>query len=70
MESLHRGFYMSAHVLLNLLKELGEKIRCEALPSIFSVFPIEFNKFNNARFCLSYDTKIYIVLPLYMINTG
>ena len=29
---------MSAHVLLNLLKELGEKIRCKALPSILSVF--------------------------------
>ena len=38
---------MSAHVLLNLLDELGEKIRCEALPSILSVFPNEFNKFNN-----------------------
>ena len=22
---LHRGYYMSAHVLLNLLNELGEK---------------------------------------------
>ena len=39
--------YMSAHVLLNLLNELGKKIRCEALPSILSVFPNEFNKFNN-----------------------
>ena len=38
---------MSAHVLLNLLNELGEKIRCEALSSIFIVFPNEFNKFNN-----------------------
>ena len=37
---------MSAHVLLNLLNELGKKIRCEPLPSI-SVFPNEFNKFNN-----------------------
>ena len=27
---IHRGSYMSAHVLLNLLNELGEKIRCEA----------------------------------------
>ena len=34
---------MSAHVLLNLLNELGKKIRCEALPN----FPNEFNKFNN-----------------------
>ena len=38
---------MSAHVLLNLLNELEEKIRCEALPSILSVFPYWFNKFNN-----------------------
>ena len=38
---------MNAHVLLNLLNELGERIRCEALPSILSVFPNEFNKFNN-----------------------
>ena len=37
---------MSAHVLLNLLSELGKKIRCEALPSILSVFPNVFNKFN------------------------
>ena len=38
---------MSAHVLLNLLNELRKKIRCEALPSILSVFRNEFNKFNN-----------------------
>ena len=38
---------MSANALLNLLNELGEKIRFEALPSILSVFPNEFNKFNN-----------------------
>ena len=38
---------MSAHILLNLLNELGEKIRCEALPSILLVSPNEFNKFNN-----------------------
>ena len=44
---LHRGSYMSAHVLLNLLNELGKKIRCEAMPSILLVFPNEFNKFNN-----------------------
>ena len=38
---------MSAHVLLNLLKELGKKIRCEAVPSIYLIgFPKKFNKFN------------------------
>ena len=40
---------MSAHALLNLLNELGEKIRCEALPRSLSVSPNEFNKFNNTR---------------------
>ena len=34
---------MSAHVLLNLLNELGKKIRCEAL----SDFSNDFNSFNN-----------------------
>ena len=28
---------MRVHVLLNLLNELGKKIRCEAFPSILSV---------------------------------
>ena len=47
MSSLYRGSYVSAHILLNLLNKLGEKIRCEALLSIISVFLNEFNKFNN-----------------------
>ena len=34
---------MSAYVLLNLLNELGEKIRCEALPCILSVSLNELN---------------------------
>ena len=38
---------MSAHVLFNLLNELGKEVRCEALLSILSGFPNEFNKFNN-----------------------
>ena len=38
---------MSAHVLLNLLNEFGKKIRYEAVLSILTVFPIEFNKFSN-----------------------
>ena len=40
---------MRAHVLLNLFNELGKKIRCEAVSSILSVSPDEFNKFNNTR---------------------
>ena len=38
---------MSAHVLLNLLNELGQKIRFEALPSILLISQKKFNKFNN-----------------------
>ena len=38
---------MSAHILLNLLNVLEEKIRCETLPSILSISSNEFNKFNN-----------------------
>ena len=40
MGYLNRGSYMSAHVLLNLLNEMGKKIRCEAVLSILSVSPI------------------------------
>ena len=38
---------MSAHVLLNLLNELGQKIKCKALSSTLLIFPSEFNKFSN-----------------------
>ena len=44
--SLHRGSYMSAHVLLNLLNELGKRDKMRGLPSILSLFRNEFNKFN------------------------
>ena len=37
---------MSAHVLLNLLNELGKRHNMRGLPSILSLFR---NKFNNAR---------------------
>ena len=40
---------MSAQVLLILLNELGKKDRMQGLPSILSLFPNEFNKFNNTR---------------------
>ena len=47
--SIHRGSYMSAHVLLNLLNELGKRDKMRGLPSILSLFRNEFNKFNNTR---------------------
>ena len=46
---IHRGSYMSAHVLLNLLNELGKRDKMRGLPSILSLFRNEFNKFNNTR---------------------
>ena len=38
---------MSAHVLLNLLNELGKRNKMRGLSSILSLFRNEFNKFNN-----------------------
>ena len=49
LKFLHRGSYMSAHVLLNLLNELGKRDKMRGLPSILSLFRNEFNKFNNTR---------------------
>ena len=36
---------MSAHVLLNLLNELGKREKMRGLPCILSLFRNEFNKF-------------------------
>ena len=54
---------MSAHVLLNLLNELGKRDKMQGLPIIFSLFGNKFNKFNKTRArvldsILSYDIKI------------
>ena len=38
---------ISAHVLLNLLNELGKRDKMQGLPSILSLFLKKFNKFNN-----------------------
>ena len=40
---------MSAHVLSNLLNELGKRDKMRGLPSILYLYPNEFNKFNNTR---------------------
>ena len=37
---------MSAHILLNLLNELGKRDKMRGLPSILSLFFNELNKFN------------------------
>ena len=49
MHDEYRGSYMSSHVLLNLLNELGKRDKMRGLPSILSLFRNEFNKFNNTR---------------------
>ena len=46
---VYRESCMSAHVLLNLLNELGKRDKMRGLPSILSLFRNEFNKFNNTR---------------------
>ena len=43
------GGRVSAHVLLNLLNELGKRDKMRGLPSILSLFRNEFNKFNTTR---------------------
>ena len=43
---------MSAHVLLNLLNELGKKDKIRGLPSILPFFRSEFNIFNNTGSCM------------------
>ena len=53
---------MSARVLLNLLNMLGKKIRYEVLPSILSVFPNEFNKFNNTGLTEEHKCKILFII--------
>ena len=40
---------MSAHVLINLLNELGKRNKMRGLPSILSLIPNGLNKFNNTR---------------------
>ena len=40
---------MTAHVLLNLLKELGKRDKMRGLSSILFLFRNEFNKSNIAR---------------------
>ena len=49
MKNINRGSYMSAHVLLNLLNELGKRDKMRGLPSILSLFRNAFNKFNNTK---------------------
>ena len=57
---------MSANVLLNLLNELGERIRCEAMPSIISIFP---NDNIGARMLDSINHRT-LKIPLIRVKTS
>ena len=46
IKKINRGSYMSTHVLLNLLNELGKRDKMRGLSSILSLFR---NKINNTR---------------------
>ena len=54
---------MSAHVLLNLLNELGKRDKMRGLPSILFLIRNKFNKFNNAR-AQMLDSIYYMTLRL------
>ena len=58
---------MSVHVLLNLLNTLGKRIRCEALPSILSVFHNDVNKFNNTGARMQ-NSIYHMTLKLHFIS--
>ena len=47
LHAKNRGFYMSAHILLNLLNELGKRDKMQGLQCILLLFPNKLNKFNN-----------------------
>ena len=55
---------MSAHVILNLLKELGKRDQMLSKPRILSLFPNLFNKFNNKRAHM-FDSIYHMTLKLF-----
>ena len=60
---------MSAHVLLNLLNELGKSDKMRGLPSILLLFCSEFNKFNNTGASMLdsvYHMTFKIILKSYL----
>ena len=54
---------MSAHVLLNLLNELGKKDKMRGLLSILSLFCNELTKFNNTN-ARMLDSTYHMTLTL------
>ena len=60
---VNRDSYMSAHVLLNLLNELGKNDTMRGLPSILSIFHNEFNTSNNTG-ARMLDSIYHLILKL------
>ena len=58
---------MSAHVLLNLLNELGKRDKMRGLPSILSLFRNKFYQFNNTG-ARMLDSIYHMTLKLFSIN--
>ena len=48
--TIHRGSYISAHVLLNLLNELRKRDKMRGLPNNLSLYRNNFDNFNNTSF--------------------
>ena len=59
----HTGSYIKSYVLLNLSNELEKRDKMQGLPSILSLFPNEFNKFNNTR-ARMLDSMYHMTLQL------
>ena len=55
---------MNVHVLLNLLTELGKRVKVLDKPRILSLFRNEFNKFNNTR-ARMLDSIYHMTLKLF-----
>ena len=55
---------MSAHVLLNLLNELGKRDKMRGMQSILSLFCNKFSKFNNT--CAQMLDSIYHMTLRYL----
>ena len=55
---------MSAHIVLNLLNELGKRDKMRGLPSILSLFRNEFNLINNNTRARMLDSIYHMTLRL------
>ena len=61
---------MSAHILLNLLNELGKRDKMRGLSSILSLFRNEFYKFNNTGAQMLDSIKIVVISSIEIFRDG